>query len=86
MSTSSFLNLKVAFAQLRPGVSLTFTECMVTELRILSRIVRSHDVHEGVRTVIATWKNPDWRPATLAAARDAEVERHFVPLGKGDVA
>jgi enoyl-CoA hydratase len=47
----------------------------------VSRIVYGHDLYEGVRAVIVDKDNaPRWQPATLAAAGDAEVERHFAPL------
>ena len=40
-------SLKVALAQLRRGRELDFDECMRTEFRIVSRIVRGHDLYEG---------------------------------------
>ena len=68
---------------MRRGRSLDFDECMRTEFRIVSRIVRGHDFYEGMRAVIVDKdKAPRWRPAALEAVSDAEVERHFAPLGR----
>jgi enoyl-CoA hydratase len=81
MRIKSPTSLKIALAQMRRGPKLTFEACMRTEFRIVSRIVHGHDFYEGVRAVIIDKDNtPHWRPATLAAVTDAEVERHFAPL------
>ena len=63
--------------------NVDFDECMRTEFRIVSRIVYGHDFYEGVRAVIVDKDNaPRWQPATLAEVTDAEVARHFAPLGR----
>ena len=55
-------------------------------MRIVSRIVYGHDFYEGVRAVIVDKDNaPRWQPATLAEVSDAEVERHFAPLGEHEL-
>jgi enoyl-CoA hydratase len=75
------LGLKIALAQIRRGRNLDFAECMRTEFRIVSRVVRGHDFYEGIRAVIIDKdQRPQWRPATLAEVSAAEVERHFAPL------
>ena len=75
------LSLKVALAQLRRGRTLDFDECMRTEFRVVSRVVRGHDFYEGIRAVIVDKDQaPHWQPPTLAAISDAEVERHFAPI------
>ena len=52
----------------------------------MSRIVYGHDFYEGVRAVIVDKDNaPRWQPATLADVTDAEVERHFAPLGADEL-
>jgi enoyl-CoA hydratase len=56
-------------------------------MRIVSRIVFGHDFYEGVRAVIVDKDNaPRWQPATLAEVGDAEVEKHFAPLGEKELA
>ena len=75
-------SLKLALAQMRIGKTLDFGECMRTEFRIVSRIIHGHDLYEGVRAVIVDKDNtPRWRPATLAEVADADIARHFAPLG-----
>ena len=57
---------------------------MATEFRIVSRVIHGHDFYEGVRAVIVDKDNaPRWRPAALAEVSDAEIARHFAPLGDG---
>jgi enoyl-CoA hydratase len=86
MRTKSPLSLKLALAQVRRGKDWDFAACMRAEFRIVSRIIHGHDFYEGVRAVIVDKdNNPRWRPGTLAEASDAEIERHFAPLGAGEL-
>jgi enoyl-CoA hydratase len=79
-------SLKIALAQVRRGKHLSFSDCMRTEFRIVSRIVYGHDFYEGVRAaIIDKDQQPAWDPATLAGVADAEVERHFSPLGAAEL-
>ena len=81
MRTKSPTSLKIALAQMRRGARLDFAECMRAEFRIVSRVVRGHDLYEGVRAVIVDKDQaPKWQPPALEAVSDAEVERHFAPL------
>jgi enoyl-CoA hydratase len=76
-------SLAVVREQMRRGSMLDFEECMRTELRIVSRIVRGHDLYEGIRAVIIDKDQaPLWQPPRLAAVDEAEVERHFAPLAR----
>ena len=85
MRTKSPLSLKLALAQVRRGKAWDFETCMRAEFRIVSRVIHGHDFYEGVRAVIVDKDNkPRWRPATLAAVSEAEVERHFAALGAGE--
>jgi enoyl-CoA hydratase len=84
--TKSPLSLKLALAQMRRGPHWSFEDCMRAEFRIVSRIVHGHDFYEGVRAVIVDKDNaPHWNPADLADAADADVERHFAPLGADEL-
>ena len=81
MRTKSPSSLKITREQMRRGASLDFAECMRTEFRIVSRIVRGHDLYEGIRAVIIDKdQEPRWQPSTLAGVSAEEVERHFSPL------
>ena len=83
--TKSPTALKLALAQMREGAKLPFTGCMSCEFRIVSRVIHGHDFYEGVRAVIVDKDNaPRWRPASLAEVSDAEIARHFAPLGSGE--
>src|SRR5262249_7815271 len=74
------VSLKVALALLRRGRTLDFDECMRTEYRVVSRIVRAEDLYEGIRAVIIDKDQaPLWRPSTLEAGSEAEGERYFSP-------
>ncbi len=87
MRTKSPLSLKLALAQVRFGATADFATCMRTEFRIVSRIIHGHDFYEGVRAVIVDKDNkPVWQPATLGEVSDAEVARHFAPLGADELA
>jgi len=78
--------LKIALAQVRRGRDWSFEDCMRAEFRIVSRIVHGHDFYEGVRAVIVDKDNaPRWQPATLGEVTDADVERHFAPLGADEL-
>jgi enoyl-CoA hydratase len=84
--TKSPLSLKIALAQVRRGRDWSFEDCMAHEFRIVSRIVYGHDFYEGVRAVIVDKDNaPRWQPATLAEITDADVGRHFAPLGPDEL-
>ena len=83
--TKSPTSLKLALAQVRAGKTLAFDACMQTEFRIVSRIIHGEDFYEGVRAVIVDKDNaPRWRPATLEMVTQAEIDRHFAPLGAGE--
>jgi enoyl-CoA hydratase len=79
-------SLKIALAQVRRGRDWDFDTCMQAEFRIVSRIVAGEDFYEGVRAVIIDKDNaPRWRPPRLEDIPEAEVERHFAPLGAGEL-
>mgnify|MGYP003693856717 CR=1 FL=1 len=59
---------------------------MRMEFRIVSRVIHGHDFYEGVRAVIVDKDyNPRWQPPTLPDVDEAEVERHFAPLGSAEL-
>jgi enoyl-CoA hydratase len=79
--TKSPTSLKIALAQLRRGTGLDFEACLRTEFRIVSRVATGHDFYEGIRAVIVDKDyKPRWRPPTLDAVSDADVERYFAPV------
>jgi enoyl-CoA hydratase len=79
-------SLKIALGQLRRGRHMSFTDCMRTEFRIVSRIVRGHDFYEGVRAVIIDKdQSPNWRPERLSEVDDHVIDEHFEPLGESEL-
>lgn len=83
MRTKSPTSLKLVLEQMRRGATLDFAECMRTEFRIVSRVVRGHDFYEGIRALLIDKDQaPRWRPSTLADVSAAEVELYFAPLAR----
>ena len=79
--TKSPTSLKIALMQMRRGPMLDFNECMRTEFRIVSRVVRGHDIYEGIRAVIVDKDQlPNWRPSALAAVSEWTVKNYFAPV------
>ena len=73
-------SLKIALAQMRRGPTLDFVECMRTEFRIVSRVMRGHDFYEGVRAVIIDKDEaPHWQPHALEEVSVEEIQRCFAP-------
>ncbi|MHA1528301.1 MAG: enoyl-CoA hydratase/isomerase family protein [Alphaproteobacteria bacterium] len=73
---------RIAFRQIREGAGLDFEDCMRLEYRLARFCMTRPDFYEGVRAVIIDKDNaPQWNPATLAEADDAQVAPAFAPLG-----
>jgi enoyl-CoA hydratase/carnithine racemase len=74
-------SLKIALMQVRRGALIDFDECMRTELRIVSRVVRGLDIYEGIRAVIVDKDHaPRWRPPSLTAVSEGTVKEYFAPV------
>ena len=81
MRQKSPTSLKIALRQMQLGAGAEFEDCMATEYRIVSRILHGTDFFEGVRAVIIDKDNaPKWRPATLDAVSEADIDAYFAPL------
>ena len=79
-------SLKIALGQLRRGRHMSFSECMRTEFRIVSRIVYGKDFYEGVRAVIIDKdQRPDWQPSTLPEVSNEVIDAYFEPLGDAEL-
>lgn len=79
-------SVKLTFAQLRRGRSLSLRDCMVLEWRICNHVALGHDFYEGVRAVIIDKDHrPKWQPAKLEDVSDAEIEKYFTPVADGEL-
>lgn len=84
--TKSPTSVKLTFAQLRRGKSLSLRDCMRLEWRICNHIAAGHDFYEGVRAVIIDKDHrPNWQPATLEQVSEAEIEAYFSPVPEGEL-
>ncbi len=86
MGPKSPMSAKASFGLIGGALApASMADDLVTEYRLASRIVTSHDFLEGVRAVIVDKDNrPAWGPATLAGMTDAMVEALFAPLPAGE--
>jgi enoyl-CoA hydratase len=74
--------LKFIFRCLRQARGKTLQQCLEMEYRVAARAVMAHDFREGVRaTLIDKDGRPEWRPATLAGASEADIAAYFAALG-----
>jgi enoyl-CoA hydratase/carnithine racemase len=79
-------SVAVAFRQIREGATLTLADCMRMEYRILVRMLQASDFYEGIRAVIVDKTNdPKWRPNSLDALADDEIDAFFQPLGADEL-
>jgi enoyl-CoA hydratase len=86
MRTKSPTSMSIAFEQVRRGGGLSFEEAMQVEFRIVSRIFKGHDFHEGVRSVLIDKDGkPQWSPASLDSVDRAVIEGHFADLGADEL-
>jgi len=80
--------VKVALAALRRARRLdSLEQALVQEYRVSCTALASHDLVEGIRAqVVDKDRSPKWSPPTLPEVAEADVLRHFEPLGEtGDL-
>ncbi len=86
MSTKSALSIAIAGEQMRRGAALDFDEAMRIEYRVVSRICKSQDFYEGVRTVlIEKGATPHWEFAEVGLVPEARIAAMFAPLPSGEL-
>ncbi|WP_040711575.1 enoyl-CoA hydratase/isomerase family protein [Nocardiopsis potens] len=78
--------VKVALASLRRARTLdTLEQVLVQEYRVSCAALSSHDLVEGIRAqVVDKDRSPRWSPPELSEVAEADVLRHFEPLGDAD--
>jgi enoyl-CoA hydratase len=78
MRKKSPTSLKVAFAQMRRGKTLSLGDALRLEFRLASQLIARPDYREGIASrIVGKGTEPRWSPATLAEVDDAEIERLF---------
>jgi enoyl-CoA hydratase len=71
-------SLKLAFAQVRRGRSLSLADALRLEYRVATQMAARPDFAEGIRVRIAERdRPPNWQPPTLAEVDDVAIERLF---------
>lgn len=61
-------------------------EALAQEYRISMRMLRSHDLAEGIRAqVIGKDRKPQWKPAEFAAIDPADIDSYFASLGEAEL-
>jgi enoyl-CoA hydratase len=86
LATKSPTSLLVAYRQVRDGAKLSFEEAMKLEFRLTNRFMRGRDFYEGVRAIIIDKdQKPRWKPATLEAVAQADVDAYFASLGSDEL-
>ncbi|MGV0762016.1 enoyl-CoA hydratase/isomerase family protein [Tistrella mobilis] len=86
LSHKSPTSMVIALRQMRIGGSLSFEDCMITEFRVATRIVRTHDFGEGIRSVLVDKDHaPVWSPARVEDVDPAAIDALFAPLGQRDL-
>ncbi|MYU37441.1 enoyl-CoA hydratase/isomerase family protein [Streptomyces sp. SID8358] len=85
--TLSPTSLKVTLEAVRRARRLGGLEAALDqEFRVSCRAFEGHDLVEGVRArIIDKDRDPKWNPAQLGDVTEADVARHFEPLGAGEL-
>ncbi len=79
-------SLKISLRQLREGALLDLEAVLTMEYRMSQGCMTGHDFFEGIRAqLIDKDRSPKWNPVTLDEVTEAEVDRHFAPLGDRDL-
>jgi enoyl-CoA hydratase len=86
IATRSPTSLKLTLRSLREARQLDFDGCMRMEYRLTLRVLRGHDLYEGVRAILIDRdQRPRWTPESLAGVADEEIARYFEPLGENEL-
>ncbi len=86
LATRSPTSLKLTLRSLREARQLNFDDCMRMEYRLTLRVLRGHDLYEGVRAILIDRdQQPHWNPDTPAGVPDEEIGRYFAPLGEKEL-
>ncbi|MBX3581101.1 MAG: enoyl-CoA hydratase/isomerase family protein [Rhizobiaceae bacterium] len=80
------MSLHVTFRAISTGSTMSLSDCMKMEFRILNRMLESHDLYEGIRAaLVEKGKVPEWQPERLEDVRPSDVDAYFAPPPQGDL-
>lgn len=81
LATRSPTSLKLTLRALREARNLDFDECMRMEYRITLRVLRGHDLYEGVRAILIDRdQHPRWSPESLEKVTNGQIDGYFASL------
>jgi enoyl-CoA hydratase len=80
------LSLAVTHRQMRMARGWNLRAALVHDFRLVCRFLEGEDFYEGVRAFLVDRdRTPRWRPARLQDVTEGMVDRHFAPMGGGDL-
>lgn len=82
ITAKSPTSLVLTLRALRTARTLnSLEEALEMEFRLVTRLLRSHDLREGIRAqVIDKDRNPQWSPSSVDGVDPGEIDRFFAPL------
>lgn len=86
LDSRSPTSMKITLEQLQRGSELELEDCLTMEYRMSQACMAGHDFYEGIRAVLVDKDHkPRWQPERLEEVDRELVERHFAPLGEGEL-
>lgn len=80
LKTRAPLSLAVTCRHVREAKDRDLRQVLEMDYRLACRFLEDEDFYEGVRAIVIDKDNrPSWKPASLAHASNAIVERYFAP-------
>lgn len=87
LATRSPTSLKLTLRGVREARNRAFDDCMRMEYRMTLRVLRGHDLYEGVRAILIDRDQlPDWRPKKLEKVTNEQIDQYFMFLGPKELA
>lgn len=81
LATRSPTSLKLTLRGLREARNLDFDGCMRMEYRMTLRVLRGHDLYEGVRAILIDRdQHPRWNPDKLEKVTNQQIDQYFASL------
>jgi enoyl-CoA hydratase len=87
LTTCSPTSLKLTLRGLREARNCDFDGCMRMEYRMTLRVLRGHDLYEGVRAILIDRdQHPRWHPDSLEKVTNHQIDRYFASLEDRELA